>query len=336
MNGFWHRLRSFANKRWGLNALVFVLCALALHVWNHPRNLEIAITATLPQGANSKLYHAQIKQQFSENQSIERLNQQSGPFTHRFTVRSLGGAGQLRWDPMGQQGRLSIQRLEVQNQAHQWSIQGAEIRQHLHSSHQIEWLGSDPSGAWLVSTGEDPYLVWHLPTDLKRIGNLTWAQHGLSTVLLAGLLTGLLVLVRFWLNTQTVLKGGPWLARRAIPVLGLALLSVSVGHLTLKHNWWTWGLVQQANERDGLRQALPPLIQDAKVLLQRIDPQIPVALSSSWRSNTFWCYAAEEYLYPRRLVEQARFQLSPKGSVADVKCTPLHEHGVAVLLECHD
>lgn len=336
MNGFWLRLRDFANKRWGMNALVFVLCALSLHVWNHPRNLEIAITTTLPQGAKSKLYHAQVKQLFSENQSIERINQQSGQYTHRFTVRSSGGTGQLRWDPMGQQGRLSIERLEVQNQAKHWSIQGPDIRRHLHHSHQIEWQGSDPSGEWLVSTGEDPYLVWHLPTDLKRIGLLTWVQHGLSTVLLAGLLTGLLVLVRFWLNTQTVRQGSPWLARRAMPVLGLAMLSVSVGHLTLKHNWWTWGLVQQANERDGLRQALPPLIVDAKVLIHRIDPHVPVAFSSSWKADTLSYYAAEEYLYPRRFVEQARLQLGKKGSLIDAQCTPLHEHGAAVLIECHD
>jgi hypothetical protein len=113
-------------------------------------------------------------------------------------------------------------------------------------------------------------------------------------------------------------------------------LTFSAGHLILQHDGWAWDKVLQANERDGIRHALPVLIQDAKVLMQRIDPHTPVAWSPPWRENYFLYYAAEEYLYPRRLVEQAHLQLSEKGSPVDPKCQPLHAHGTAVLLQCHD
>jgi hypothetical protein len=336
MNGFWHRLQHLAKNRWTLNALVFFFCALALHIWNHPRNLEVSITATLPPGAKTTLYHAKYKQLFSDKRSSQRINEHVRQSELRYTVRSWNTVGQLRWDPMEHDGQLSFLRLEVQNQAHQWALLAPDLREHTATQQQIEWLGLSESGALLKSTGVDPYLEWHLPESLQQVPTRIWIHHGITTLWQASLLTLVIALILQGLTLQTRRHGKLWLARRTSEFLGLTCLVISTVQLSNIHVWWTWDLVQQANERDGIRQALPPLIQDAKVLLQRIDPQTPVALSPTWRENYFHYYAAEEYLYPRRLAEQAFLQLSEKGSAVDPQCQPLHEHGAAVLLQCHE
>lgn len=336
MNGFWPCLQYLAKNRWAISALVFFLCALALNVLNHPRNLEVSITATLPPGAKTTLYHAKVKQLFSDKRSSQRINEDVHQSELRYTVRSWSALGQLRWDPMEHDGQLSLLQLEVRNQANRWTLRAPDIQQHTATQQQIEWLGLSESGALLKSTGVDPYLEWHLPVSFQKVPARIWIQHGFTTFLLASLLTLLIALIHHKLTLQTRRHGKVWLARRTSQFLGLTCLMISTVQLTNLHVWWTWDLVQQANERDGIRQALPPLIQDAKVLLQRIDPQTPVKLSPTWRENYFHYYAAEEYLYPRRLVEQAHLQLSEKGSPVDSKCQPLHEHGTAVLLQCHD
>lgn len=336
MNGFWPRLQHLAKNRWAINALVFFLCALALHVWKNPRNLEVSITATLPPGAKTTLYHAKAKQLFSDKRSSQRINEHVHQSELRYTVRSWSAVGQLRWDPMEHDGQLSLLQLEVQNQAHRWALRAPDIQQHTTTQQQIEWLGLSESGALLKSKGVDPYLEWHLPVSFQQIPTRIWVHHGINTLWQASLLTLLMALILHGLTIQTHRHGKRWLARRISEFLALTCLLISAVQLSNLHVWWTWGSVQQANERDGIRQALPPLIQDAKVLLRRIDPQTPVALSPTWRENYFHYYAAEEYLYPRRFVEQARLQLSEKGSELDPPCQTLHEHGAAVLLECHE
>lgn len=336
MKDFWHRLKHLVKNRWAMNAMVLFLCALALHVWNHPRKLEVTITATVPPGAKTTLYHAKPNQLFSDKRSSQLISKYSYSNELHYTVRSWSAIGQLRWDPMEHVGQLSLLRLEVHNQAYRWSLLAPDIRQHITHLHQLEWLDLSESGLTLKSTGVDPYLEWQLPVSLQHVPTRIWIQHGVTTLWQASLLTLLIALIHHGLTLQTRRQGKIWLARRTCQILGLTCLVISTVQLSKLHSWWTWDLVQRANERDGIRQALPPLIQDAKVLLQRIDPQTPVALSSSWRENYFHYYAAEEYLYPRRLVEQAHLQLSEKGSEVDPQCQPLQEHGAAVLLQCHE
>lgn len=336
MKSFWDRLQHLVKNRWAMNALVFILCALAFHAWNHPRNLEVFITATLPPGAKTTLYHARPNQLFSDKQSSQRINKHVQPSELRYKVRSWRANGQLRWDPMEHAGQLSLWRLEVRNQAHQWALIAPDIRQHTTIHHQLEWLDSNESSALLKSTGIDPYLVWNLPLSLQHVPAHIWIQHGIKTLWQTSLLTLLIALIHHGFMVQTRRHGEVWLANRTSQFLGLSCLVISTVQLSNLHVWWTWGLVQQANERDGIRQALPPLIQDAKVLLQHIDPETPVALSPTWRDNYFHYYAAEEYLYPRRFVDQAGLQLTKRGSAVDHKCHPLHEHGEAMLIQCHD
>ena len=336
MNGFWQRLRYVANKRWGMNTLVFVLFALAVHLWNHPKNLQVRITATIPTGAKSTLYYAKAKQAFSDAHSIQKINSKSTETTQTFTVMAWSQTRELRWDPMQFPGRLSIQQVSVRNEANQWLIQSQDIRNATHSTNQVAWIDQSKAGQIVDAMGIDPFFVWRLPNSLQTIPASTWLKHVLSTLVIAGLLTGFFVMVRHGLTLQVRQKGRAWLLRGTLTALGLSCLIWSSAQLALQHHWWTWELVLKANERDGLRHALPPVIKDAQVLLQRIDPQTPVALSSTWKADTFSHYAAEEYLYPVRFIEQANLQLSTKGSRVDPKCQTVHEHGNAVLLECHD
>jgi hypothetical protein len=233
-------------------------------------------------------------------------------------------------------GRLSIQQVSVSNQANRWLIHSPSILNATQNTHELRRIGHDTTGEIVESLGIDPFFVWRLPNSVQTIPASTWLKHVLSTLVIASLLTGVFVMVRHGLTLQVRQKGRAWLLRGTSTALGLSCLIWSSAQQGLQHHWWSWELVLQANERDGLRQALPPLIEDAKVLIQRIDPDVPVAFSSRWKADTFSFYATQEYLYPRRFVEQARLQLSKKGSAVDVKCEPLQEHGTAVLLECHD
>jgi hypothetical protein len=179
-------------------------------------------------------------------------------------------------------------------------------------------------------------MEWHLPASLHHIPKDIWIRHALKTLLASALLTWCWFLTVLWLANRTQRNGKRWLAGFIVQALGLACLAFSVEQLSVQHDWWSLNAVRQANERDGIRHALPPVIQDAKVLIQRIDPNTPISLSPQWKADYFLYYAAEEYLYPRRLVEQARLQLSEKGATRDPNCQPLHEQGTAVLLQCHD
>lgn len=324
------------NWRWVNVFLAFVLITSALHVWNHPHNLEVSITASLPPGAKSTLYHAKVNKPFKDSRSIPYINENANELTQVFNVRTFFITGQVRWDPMEHVAELNIKRVEVSNDINRWVIEAPNIRLSVHQSNQIEWLNMDASNQRLTSLGVDPFLVWRLPKNFQDIPVSVWIKHVMMTVLLAGLLTGIFALAQHGLKILIASKGPIWIARSMSQTLGLASLVLSAGHLSLQHGWWTWGLVLQANERDGIRQALPPLIQDAKSLLQRIDTNIPVALSSQWRENYFNYYAAEEYLYPRRLADQAPLQLNEKGFTADPRCQPILEYGTAVLLHCHD
>lgn len=324
------------NWRWVDLTLFFVLAVLALHVWNHPRNLEVSITASLPPGAKTTLYYAKFNKPFKDRQSIQLINKHSHEVTHKFNVRTFANTGKVRWDPMEHAADLKIKRIEVVNQINRWVIEAHDIRLSVHHTNQIEWLETDPSGQRLASLGVDPYLEWRLPNDLQDIPPSVWAKHAVKTLLIAGLLSAVFALARHGLTIQTAKKGPIWLARRVSQTLGLACLILSAGHLSLQHGWWTWGLVLQANERDGIREALPPIIRDAKNLLEGIDPNTPVALTPQWRANYFHYYAAKEYLYPRRLSEQATLRLGEKGVDIEPRCKPIQEQGAAVLLQCHD
>jgi hypothetical protein len=324
------------NWRWiGLSS-AFVLIALCLHVWNHPHNLQVTITATLPPGSKTTLFYAPEKKLFKNSRSIVHNNKEFKQSTHLYTIRSFISTGQIRWDPMENQGPFSIQSITASNDLNQWSIQSPNIRASSHHTHQIEGLGTDLSGEKFLSKGQDPTLEWRLPQELQDLPWSIWVKHVVSTLLLASLITALLQYLYRWLRVATQRNGKIWLARRTSEAFALMGLTFSAGHLSLQHDWWTWDKVLQANERDGIRHALPVLIQDAKVVMQRIDPNTPVSLSPQWKADYLLYYAAEEYLYPRRLVEQAPLQLSEKGSPVDPQCQPLHEHGTAVLLQCHD
>ena len=339
MNHAWARIRKALDRfnwRWiGLSS-AFVLMALCLHVWNHPHNLEVSITATLPPGVKTTLYYTKGHRLFKDSRSIQHINKQFQESTQTYTVRTWATTGQLRWDPMEYEGRLSLKRVVVSNQINRWTLEAPQIGQATHNSHEIEWLGHDSTGELLIATGRDAHMEWHLPESLQNIPKDIWIKHASKILFASALLTWCLFMTVSWLARETQKNGKRWLFRTIGQTLGLAYLAFSVEQLSVQHDWWSLEAVQQANERDGIRYALPPLIQDAKVLLQRIDPQTPVALSPTWRENYFHYYAAEEYLYPRRLVEQAHLQLSEKGSAVDPQCHPLHEHGAAVLLQCHE
>jgi len=339
MTGLLQRILKRARRVDGRQARIFFIffaSAIFWHVWNHPRNIEVAITATLPTGVKTTLFHAKINQFFKESRSIKHINQNPHESTHTFFVRTWGSTGQLRWDPMEHPGRMGIQRVVIANQTNQLIIQAPDIHPFTQKSQDIQWQGVDAYGHQLESTGGDPYLVWQVPDNLHAIPIYIWFKHTLTVFLLAGLLTSVFAWLERWLITQTQQKGRVWFLGTLSQSVGLLCLCLSASHLSLQHGWWTWGLVLQANERDGIRQALPPLIQDAKVLLRDIDPNTPVSLSPSWRGNYFNYYAAEEYLYPRRLSEQADLRLIEKGMTISPQCEPVKEHGSAVLLQCHD
>jgi len=339
MNFSGSRIRHFLgrlNWRWVHLPAVFVLVALSLHVWNNPRNLEVSITATLPPGVKTTLYYTKGHRLFKDSQSIQHINKQFRESTQTYTVRTWATVRQLRWDPMEYEGRLSLQRVDISNQISHWTLQAPQIGHSTHNNHLIEWVGHDETGERLISTGQDPHMEWHLPASLHHIPKDIWIRHALKTLLASALLTWCWFLTVLWLANRTQRNGKRWLVGFIGQALGFACLAYSAQQLIVQHDWWSLDVVRQANERDGIRHALPPVIQDAKVLLQRIDPNTPVSLSPRWKANYMLYYGAEEYLYPRRFSELAPLRLSEKGSEVDPQCQPLHEHGAAVLLQCHD